>query len=254
MHIALTRKPSPELVKCELTHISREPINMGKAYIQHREYERSLEEMGCEIFRLPDLPDHADGIFVEDTAVVFPEVAVIARPGAVSRRKETESVASSLQQWRELRYITKPATLDGGDVFMLGKRVLCGISTRTNKEGVRQLRSILDPFGYTVEGIPVEHCLHLKTAFAHVADDVMLVNPDWIDPSLFPSMKIIHVDSSEPYAANALKIGGEVLYPEVFNQTRQKLEAENIPLRTIDVSELSKAEAGLTCSSIVFTP
>lgn len=254
MHIALTRKPSTELVKCELTHISRKPINMEKAYDQHREYERSLEEMGCEIHRLPELPDHADGIFVEDTAVVFPEVAVIARPGAVSRRQETESVASSLQRWRELRYITKPATLDGGDIFMLGKRVLCGISTRTNKEGVRQLRNVLDSFGYTVEGIPVDQCLHLKTAFAHVAEDVMLINPDWVDPVLFPSMKIIHVDSTEPYAANALKIGGEVLYPEGFNRTRQKMELEDIPLRIIDVSELSKAEAGLTCSSIVFKP
>jgi dimethylargininase len=137
MTIALTRAVSPMLGQCELTHLERNPINIKKAAEQHQQYEQALERMGFNIRRIEETPHLPDGVFVEDTAVVFPELAVITRPGAETRREETKTMASVLEEYRELRHIRKPGTIDGGDVLIVGKNVYIGLTRRSNREGIR---------------------------------------------------------------------------------------------------------------------
>ncbi len=251
MPTALTRAVSPLLADCELTHLERSPIDIHKAAIQHQRYEDALRKMGFTIRRLPETPHLPDGVFVEDTAVVFPELGIITRPGAVSRREETETIADVLKEYRELRFIESPGTVDGGDVLVLGKKVYIGQSTRTNGEGTRQFREHLAPFGYSVQEVPVTGCLHLKTAIAVLQDDLLLINPQWIDEKLFPGCLFIYVHPDEPYGANVMRRNTFALCPEAFPHIAKKLEDLGFNLILIDQSELAKAEAGLTCCSVL---
>jgi dimethylargininase len=164
MLLALTRAVPQSIDRCELTHLQREPIDYARAVEEHEAYEACLRRLGCRVERLPDLPDHPDSVFVEDTAVVFDRVAVIARPGAASRRGEVESTARALAKHRTLAYILSPGTLDGGDVLVLDGVVFVGVSGRTNADGARQLATILAPHGILVVPVPVTGCLHLKSA------------------------------------------------------------------------------------------
>lgn len=249
--IAITREISPKLTDCELTHLDRKPIDIAKAREQHLAYEEALKSVGFTIHRLKETPELADAVFVEDTAVVFPEVGIITRPGAVSRQPETESMADVLKEYRELAEIQSPGTIDGGDVLVLGKKVFVGISGRTNEEAILQFSKILQPFGYEVIGVPVAHCLHLKTAIAVLRDDLLLINPNWIDESLFPNHHIIHVDPAEPYSANVMCFGNVAICPIAFKGTRKILENLGFEIIDVDQSELAKAEAGLTCCSVI---
>lgn len=249
--IAIT-KPVPQSIdRCELTHVARQPIDVARAEEQHRDYERALAKLGCRIERLPVEEDNPDSVFVEDTAVVLPEIAIIARPGAASRRGETGSVAAALRRHRSLSSIEEPATLDGGDVLRIGKRLFIGVSSRTDEKGIRQLRKIVEPFGYVFEPVTVTGCLHLKSAVTQVGDEAVLLNRGWIDARCFARYDAIDVDGSEPHAANALLIGGRVLFPLAFPRTRERLEQHGIAIDTVDASELAKAEGGLTCCSLI---
>jgi len=253
MLIAITREVSPAIANCELTHLEREPIDAARAAAQHHEYESCLEQLGCQVQRLPVEPTLPDSVFVEDAAIVLEEIAVITRPGAASRRPEIESVARALVVYRPLAFIESPGTLDGGDVLRLGKKLFVGLTQRTNQEGIRQLATLLAPFGYEVRAISIADCLHLKTAVTQVADDTLLINQDWIDASMFTGWKLIDVDAAEPFAANALLIGGAVIYPTTFSATRAKLERHKINVLPVEVSELGKAEGGVTCCSLIFS-
>jgi dimethylargininase len=249
--IAFTREVSPRLGDCELTHIGRAPINVVAAREQHRRYEAMLARLGCDVRQLPELPDAPDGVFVEDAAVVFDELAVVTRPGVESRRGEVPSVAAALAEFRPLHVIHAPATLDGGDVLVLGRRVFVGASGRTNAAGIDRLRAILAPHGYAVTAVPLAGCLHLKTAVARVADGTLLVNRAWLDPAVFGDVEVIDVDPAEPFAANALPIGGAVVYPAAFSRTRERLERRGLRVETVDMSELAKAEGGVTCCCVL---
>jgi dimethylargininase len=213
MLIALTREVSQSLGSCELTHLPRSPIDVDVARAEHQEYEQALRDAGCVVRRLPASPDLPDSVFIEDAAVVFDECAVIARPGATSRLAETMEVAGALGEYRPLRSIESPGTLDGGDVLIIGRRVYVGRSGRSNAEGIEQLRHLLLPFGYSVWGVTVSGCLHLKSAVTQVADQLLLVNPKWVRPSAFADVELVHVHQDEPFAANALKIGNQIVYP-----------------------------------------
>src|SRR5262245_19087498 len=171
MHVAITRGISPSIQRCELTHLRRQSIDLPRARAQHDAYEKRLREAGCSVLRLPADDDLPDCVFVEDAAVVFDEVAIIARPGARSRRAETASIAEALLPHRALRHIEAPGTLDGGDVLAVGKRVFVGESQRTNKAAISQLAHVLEPHGYDVRGLAVRGCLHLKSAVTPVSND-----------------------------------------------------------------------------------
>jgi dimethylargininase len=251
MAIALTRQISPKLSECELTHLDREPIDIKKAAEQHHQYENALKKMGYSIRRLPETPDLPDGVFVEDAAVVFDELAIITRPGAESRRPETDSMAEVLKEYRELHSIKSPGTLDGGDVLVLGKNVYIGISQRTNREAIHQFDQILKPYGYEVHGIEVTNCLHLKTALAPLEDDLLLINPEWVDGEMFDGYQTVSIHPDEPYGANVMRRDNWALCPEAFPRTAELLKERGYDVITVNQSEMAKAEAGLTCCSVI---
>ncbi|MCP4200570.1 MAG: dimethylargininase [bacterium] len=252
MLVALTREVSPAFDRCELTHVERRPIDVGRAREQHREYERCLEELGCVIERLPAQPDLPDSVFVEDVAVVLDEMAVITRPGAPSRRGERPSIADALEKHRRLAQIGAPGVLDGGDVLQVGKHLYVGLSKRTNTAGIDQLRRLLEPGEYSVTTVEFSGCLHLKSAVTRVAPGTLLINPDWVDAAVFDRLEVISIDPDEPAAANALLVGDRALLPRQYPRTLARLGRVEIEVRAVDVSELIKAEAGVTCCSLVF--
>jgi dimethylargininase len=252
MRIALTREVSPAIGECELTHLPRCRIDVSRAQSQHATYEQCLARLGCQLRRLSAEPRLPDSVFVEDTCVVLDELAVITRPGAPSRRPETASVAEALREFRGLEYIEPPATIDGGDVLVHGKTVYVGLSSRTNHEGIDQLRTLLGPLGYRVTAIEVRGCLHLKSAVSLVAENTLLVNRSWVDVAGFAGVSVIDVDAAEPWGGNSLLVDGVLLYPEAFARTRQRLERAGIAVMPVDLSELQKAEGAATCCSIVF--
>jgi len=251
MPIAFTRSVPPSIDNCELTHLKREPIDFARATEQHDLYERELVELGCVIHRLPDLLELADSVFVEDTAVVLPEIAIIARPGAASRRLEVASVADALRPHRPLAFIEAPGTMDGGDVLVVGSTIYVGESTRTNAEGIRQLEDIVSAFSYALRPVKVFGCLHLKSAVTQVAEDAILLNSAWVDSSSFKRLHQIEVDPGEPFAANALWIGEKVIYPANYAETRRRLQGNGINVHVVESDELQKAEGGVTCCSIL---
>lgn len=253
MPIAFTRSIPPSIVNCELTHLNREPINFARAAEQHALYESRLIALGCSIQRLPSLSDLPDSVFVEDTAVVLPEIAIIARPGAASRRLEVTSVADALRPHRPLTFIEPPGTLDGGDVLAIGSTIYVGESTRTNAEGIRQLADLASAYGYAVRPVKVSGCLHLKSAVTQVAEDVILLNSAWVDSASFKGMHQIEVHPGEPFAANALWIGENVIYPGTYDETRRRLEENGINVHLVEMDELQKAEGGVTCCSILIS-
>jgi len=251
MLVALTRDISPAIVQCELTHLERQPIDLELARKQHRAYERCLTDAGCRVEPVAAAPDRPDSVFVEDTAVVFNELAIIARPGAASRRPETTAVAEALGRYRDVFRIEAPGTMDGGDVLVVGRLVFVGRSSRTNDAGIEQVRRRLAPHGYTVEAVDVHGCLHLKSAVTAVGDDLLLMNAAWLPPGPFVSFDRIEIDPTEPLAANAVRVGDRILYPAAFPRTRDRLERRGLEVRLVDVSEVAKAEGAVTCCSLI---
>ena len=251
MTIAITRKISSRFNECEVTHIERTPIDLDVARAQHEEYVNALASLGCQVIELPEEPDLPDSVFVEDTAFILPEAAVITRPGADSRKPETESIIRALSPHRPLVRVTEPGTVDGGDVLVLGKNIYIGISTRSNDSAVRQLQELLAKYGYTVTAVEMHDCLHLKTALTKVDDKTLLINPNWVDTSHFKGFDWIEVDPSEPFAANCLPVGDGIIFPIAFPKTKQKLEQKGYKIQAVNVAELAKAEGAVTCCSLV---
>lgn len=250
MLTAITREVSPTLSDCALTFLERSPIDVGKAMKQHRGYRAVLSELGVRVVTIPADEAYPDGVFVEDPAIVLDEIAVICRPGAESRRGEVESLAKAISPFRELRCIREPATLEGGDVTRIGRDLFVGLSKRTSREGIEQLAEIVAAFGYRVIPVEVRGCLHLKSACCSIGDSTVLINREWIDAAPFASCRMI--DVAEEWAADVLRIGETVLMPAGFPKTQERLERAGFRTRAIDVSELQKAEAGVTCMSLIF--
>ena len=251
MLTAITRKVSPGFASCQLEYLRREPIDVARAEAQHRNYEAALERLGAHVVSLPTEPDLPDCVFVEDPALVLDEIAVIVRMGAESRRGESESLAAALARFRPVVRMSEPATLEGGDVVRMGRTLYVGLSRRTNAEGARQLAEIVEPHGYRVVPAQVTGCMHLKSACCAVSDDMVLANRALFDSSGL-QCKVIDVPAEEPGAADVLRIGGVVLIPASFPRTAQLLEKTGFQVEALDVSELQKAEAGVTCMSLVF--
>jgi dimethylargininase len=194
-----------------------------------------------------------DAVFVEDIAVAIEEGVVITRPGAASRRVETAAIVTALvRHGRPLQQIQSPGTLDGGDVLVVGRLVFVGFSARTNRSGVEQLTSILEPLGYDVRTVPVRGCLHLKSAVTAVSEDTVLINRAWVPAEIFEGLSVVDIDPQEPHAANALAVGGMVIYPTTFPRTLEILKHRALRMRPVEVDELQKAEGAITCCSLVF--
>jgi dimethylargininase len=249
--LALTREVSPRFNECEVTHIDRSPIDVGVADSQHHGYVQALKQLGCAVLELPAEPGLPDSVFVEDAAVILPEAAIITHPGADSRKPETESIARALAPYRELVFIQSPATVDGGDVLVLGNQIFVGMSTRSNHESVLQMNRLLGGFGYHAQGVELHDCLHLKTAVTYLDESTLLINPNWVDLEHFERYDLIEVDAAEPFAANCLPINGSIIFPTAFPKTASLLEQRRYQLRCVEVDELAKAEGAVTCCSLI---
>ena len=252
MLTALTRPVSSSITRCELTHLQRVPIDLQTARQQHAAYEEVLHSLGVKVISLPEEAELPDAVFVEDTAIVLDECAILTNPGAASRLPEVDSIAAALTPYRTLHRVQPPATLDGGDVLVMEKTIWIGQGSRTNREGVRQVRQFVHPHGYLVLTAPVRGCLHLKSAVTRAAGRTLLINPDWVDESAFLGFGLIKVDPQEPYGANILLVGDRLVYQPAFPRTLARLEEAGFHPLLVDASELGKAEGALTCCSLLF--
>ena len=252
MIVALTREPARALDACELTHRAREPIDAAAAAAQHRGYREALEACGARVVALPAVDELPDSVFVEDTAIVLEEVAVLTRPGAESRRGEVPLIEPEVARLRPVVRVEPPATLEGGDVLRLGRTLYVGLSPRTNAEGAATLRRLVAPYGYEVVTVGLRGCLHLKTGCSALDDETVLVNPDWVDAGVFRGRKVVAVDAAEPWAANVLSVAGSVCVSAAFPRTAGALSACGHDVRSVEVSEFAKAEGGMTCMSLLF--
>lgn len=252
MFVALTRAVSPALADCELSFIERKRIDLEAARTQHRNYERLIETLGARLISLPAAADLPDSMFVEDPAIVLDETAVIFPLGTASRRPEAASIGEELAKHRKLEYVRLPGTVEGGDVLRVERKLFVGESRRSNEEGIRQLRAIVADFGYEVIAVPVTGCLHLKSAVTFLGKNTLLANRAWFSSEKFSDFDWIDVDPGEAHAANALALNGSVIFPASFPATRARIESAGFRVVPLDISELQKAESGLTCSSLIF--
>ncbi len=240
------------MANCELSFIERKPIDLEKARAQHHGYESLLERLGAKVISLPEEADLPDSMFVEDPAIVLDELAVICTLGTETRRKEAPSLAAALEPYRKLVYVKLPGMLEGGDILRAGKKIFVGLTKRTNAEGIRQLAVIGEHYGYDLTAVPVTGCLHLKSAVTYLGRNVLLGNREWFHWQRFGGFEWIDVDPSEPHAGNALAVGETIVFPASFPKTRERIEANGFHVESLDISELQKAESGLTCSSLLF--
>ena len=258
MKLAFTRPVSARIGECELTHLDRCPIDPTRAQAQHAAYERAIAKAGFGVVRLPALDQHPDSVFVEDTAIILGEHAIVTRPGAASRRAEADSTADALSERFTVLRMTR-GRLDGGDVLRIGRTIYVGQSKRTDCAGAIALANLAAPLGFVVVPVPHERCLHLKTGATYAGLDnsgrqTLLINPDWIDQNLFEDVALIPSHPNEPFAANVLRVGDRLIVPTAYPRTAERLRSAGFMLDEVDIGELEKAEAGLTCMSLIAEP
>ena len=255
MPLAFTRAVSPRLAECALTHLDRGAIDPVRAAVQHAAYEQALADAGFDVVRLPDLADDPDAVFVEDTAILLGSHAVITRPGAPSRAGETASTAAGLAPFFTVHHLAR-GVIDGGDVLRIGERLYVGQSSRTDAAGTEALAAVVARLGFEVVPVELGRCLHLKTAVTFAGPDgsgrpTLLVNPDWVDPTLFAGAEPLAVAADEPFAANVVRAGERLLMAAGSPKTAAKLRGRGFTVVQLDLSELQKAEAGGTCMSLI---
>jgi dimethylargininase len=235
-----------------LTFVNRSSIDLQKAREQHRAYAKALEDLGVEVSMLTLNETMPDGVFVEDTAVMLDELAVITSMGTLNRRKEVPAIATEISKYRKTYEIPLPATLEGGDVLRIGRRIYIGETVRTNKDAISIFTRIVKPLGYQVDQVRVSGCLHLKTGISALNEETFIANPKWLDLSLFKGCNIVEVPEDESFGGNVLVVNGTVLMNAAYPRTIDLVASLGFKIQTVDISEFEKAEAGLTCMSLIF--
>jgi len=249
---AITHKVSPHINECELTFLDRSPIDLERAARQHDAYCAVLEKLGVTVERLSDNESYPDACFVEDTAIVTGELAIICCPGVSSRRGETELIERELSKHKRTVRISLPATIEGGDVLQMGEKIFAGQSRRTNSQGIDELARILKPYGYCVIPVKTKGSLHFKSACTAIDDETLFVNPEWVDLTPLKGFNLVYTPHEEPWSANVLRVGETVCIQAGFPAAAELIGRLARRVEIVDTSELRKAEAGLTCSSIIF--
>lgn len=249
---AITHKVSSRISECELTFVERRPIDYDRSKQQHDSYEALLRRLGASVKSLSENDQFPDACFVEDTAIVLDELAVMCSMGVSSRRGEISLLTRELSQYRDIKHISLPATIEGGDVLRVGRQIFVGESKRTNKAGVRALIEMLEPFGYNITPVPTKLGLHFKSGCTAIDDETLFLNPEWIDTKPLKGFKLLTTPSQEPASANVLRVGNTVCLQSDFPRAIDLIRGVVENVETLDMSELRKAEAGITCSSIIF--
>jgi len=250
--LAFTHLPSPNLPAAIRTYVPEEQIDYHLAVRQHAAYCESLASCGVEVQTINVNDSLPDSVFLEDTALVLDEIAIVCVPGAASRQAEPAGIAAALSEFRELVRIER-GTLEGGDVLRVGRTLLVGQSCRTSAAGIESLGEIVRRLGYQVRSVPVTGCLHLKTACTALPDGRLLVNADWLDVSALEGYDWIPVPQDDPWGANTLPIGDQVILPAARVVTRSLIEQAGFATLPVDVSEFAKAEGSVTCMSLLFS-
>lgn len=251
MNTAITRLPAASIANCQLTHIERSGVDPGLARIQHENYRSLLEKCNYIVITLAPLEAFPDSVFVEDTAVVLPGSAILLPLGTETRRGEAELIRETLERFVDVRQASPGTKIEGGDVLRIGKTLFVGESSRTEEAGVEELRKLTTDLGYEVRPVKVRGSLHLKTAVTALDDSTVLLNPDWVSEADFGDFEVMKVDSSEPFAANILRLGEKIAAHKGFPYTIGRLRNAGFEVIEIDISEFLKAEAGLTCLSLL---
>jgi len=249
----LVRRPSPRLASGELTHLDRVRVDADLALSQWRGYVDAFRSRGWEVTEIEPADEHPDGVFVEDAAVVFGDLAVLTSPGADSRRGELATVAPVLDDMGfAVQRIELPGTLDGGDVLKVGRTAYVGRSARTNDAGIERLRAIVEPAGWTVVAVPVTKVLHLKSAVTALPDGAIVGRTENVDdPAAFPGFLEVH----EEHGTAVVDLGdGAVLMSADAPRTAELFGARGLEVVTVPISEFEKLEGCVTCLSVRLRP
>lgn len=245
----LVRPPSARLADGELTHLERVPVDADLAAEQWQRYVEVFRGYGWDVRAVPAAEAHPDGVFVEDAVVVFDDLAVLTRPGALTRRDEVESVRPTVEAVvTELAQITEPGTLEGGDILKVGRTVYVGRTRRTNAEGAAQLRALLEPRGWRVVEVPMTRALHLKSAVTALPDGTVIGYAPFVeDAALFDAF--VPVPEAEGSAVVVLD-ETTVLMSAAAPATTELLRGRGLTVLTTPVTEFEKLEGCVTCLSV----
>jgi dimethylargininase len=248
---AIVRRPSRRIAEGEVTHIDRVPLDVDLAIRQHHAYLALLQQLGVSLFFAPETDEHPDGLFVEDALVMVDGHAVITRPGAPSRRGETKTILPLVRTLGISVSEISEGTLDGGDVLCVGEFVFIGLTTRTTQDAIDQFASLARPFGRTTVAVSVPGCLHLKSAITALPDNSLIGVKGWYDQTPFLEAGFTIHDAAEPSGGDVLCVGNTVVLPSDAPITGQRITNLGFDVAHIDVSELQKIEAGVTCMSVL---
>lgn len=249
---AIVKKPCKNMVK-GITEANLGIPDYEKALFQHQKYVEALEKCGLELTVLPADENFPDSVFVEDTAVLVKECAVMCNPGASERNEETLAMRKTLENfYTNIEEIKSPGTIDGGDVMQAGKHFFVGLSNRTNESGARQLIQILEKYGYTGETVSLDSVLHLKTGIVYLEDNNMLASGEFINKNNFETYNILKVEPKDAYSANCIRVNNFVIIPAGFDKTKQTVENAGYKTIECDMSEFQKLDGGLSCLSLRF--
>lgn len=227
--------------------------DFARTLAQFDAYIHTLLSLGLTVTTLPDQSGFPDSHFVEDTAVIAPEFALITHPGAPSRRGEVHTIAPAIARHRVvMEFMSERAHMDGGDVLMVDKQFFVGLTSRTNEAGVTELAKLAENYGYTVHAIEVSEGLHLKSIVNYVGKNTLILNEEGINHPAFKDFNHIVLAKEEEYAGNTLWINDNLITPKGYPDTLKKLEALGLPIISLDTSEFKKMDGGLTCLSLRF--
>jgi dimethylargininase len=249
---AIIRRPCPAIIDGLSTSDWGKP-DYKLALQQHIQYMKALIACGLKVHILEPDNNFPDSTFVEDTALLIPDCAIITNPGAPSRKDETKEIATLLgKYYPNMEKIEPPGTIDAGDIMMVGSHYYIGLSERTNKEGAKQMKEILRKYDLGGSVITLEHVLHLKTGVSYLENNTLLASGEFINKKEFSDFRIIRVEDDESYAANSIWVNDCVIMPSGYPQTQKAIEGEGYKILAVDTSEFRKIDGGVSCLSLRF--
>ncbi|MEC5423204.1 arginine deiminase family protein [Virgibacillus sp. C22-A2] len=248
----IVKKPGRSYLNGLTTSDLGEPV-FDKLLVQHEAYIEALKKCNVEVRELSASEEFPDSTFVEDTAVVTPEFAVVTNPGANSRADEITEMEPVLKEfYKDIRYINAPGTLDGGDVLQVDDHFYIGISERTNEEGAKQLKQILENSQYKATIVPLKEFFHLKTGIAYLGDNLIVAAGEFMNHPDFSQYEKIIIPDEDEYSANCIRVNDFVIIPEGYPATKKKMNDAGYQTIEVEMSEFQKHDGGLSCLSLRF--
>lgn len=248
----IVKKPGKSYVNGLTTSDLGEP-NYDKLLVQHEAYIEALKQCKVTVKELPASEDFPDSTFVEDTAVLTPDFAVITNPGAPSRNAEIQEMEPVLKEfYTDIRYIKAPGTLDGGDVLQIDDHFYIGISARNNETGATQLKKILESTGYKATIVPLKEFFHLKTGVAYLGNNLIVAAGEFIDHPDFTQYDKIIVSDENEYSANCIRVNDYVIIPKGYPETKKQMNDRGYQTIEVEMTEFQKHDGGLSCLSLRF--